>query len=659
MKLGNVSQSIVPVPKFFTDQSIRTIELFKPNEFSQKKINNKRKMNYFRSYDLLMSNKDINLNHNPRTFTNEKDSHDEKKYVPIYDRTFYPSNADKKETYFPHIINTFKVKNLDVPSNKNEYKNVFKYLKNTNLNHFLKKDLRQEIMDDTKNLIDRINITYDLKKWNDFNCRTTMNKEFQPAYSPLTDAIQSTGDYKEDFVKTLHKKSLGLKTITEKSKMILKNNIKNKEKKEKIDTFAHQIDELLNNIKVTKDSYLKEVEEKMKYFNQVIDVIKESYKYYYNLLENEKQDFYTIDYLNKIVEILDIQTLYSNLDELVEATNLVAKFSSKTQFLYRINTNEMPSPYTIDTYSFNKLKKSIKSKFSFLNAKQIKYEKKLNLIINSVYAITKINDKNGIAVASGNDILIIEDIDEYDEKNQQTMSGHSKNVNCLILLTPNKLVSGSEDKTIKIWDIQKRLCVSTITGNYERIESLLKINDNTIAVGSHHTIRVFNTDNKKELYSLVGHEKSVCTMIKISEDKIVSGSYDNLIKIWDINSHSCEYTLYGHDTTVFVVLLLQDGKLASGSGSRDRALKIWDLENKRCHCTLVGHKREIRCMSQMSNGWLLTGSVDKTVKVWNVKRKCCIQTLVSHFDAVYSLCIIDKERFVSGGKDQDLIVWKY
>ena len=230
MKLGNVSQSIVPVPKFFTDKNIRTIEIFKPEDFSQKKINNKRKTNYFRSYDLYTSNKDINLNHNPRTFTNEKDNYDEKKYIPIYDRTFYQSNADKKETYFPHIINTFKVKPLDVPSNKNEYKNVFKHLRNTNLNHFLKKDLRQEIMDNTKNLIDRINITYDIKQWNEFNCRTIMNKEFQPAYSPLTDAIQSTGNYKEEFVKTLYKKSLGLKTITEKSKRILKNNIRNKEK---------------------------------------------------------------------------------------------------------------------------------------------------------------------------------------------------------------------------------------------------------------------------------------------------------------------------------------------------------------------------------------------------------------------------------------------
>ena len=85
-------------------------------------------------------------------------------------------------------------------------------------------------MDDTKNLIDRINIIYDIKQWNEFNSRTTMNKIFQPAYSPLTDVIRSTKNYKDDFIRILHKKTLGLKTITEKSKMILKRYIKNKDK---------------------------------------------------------------------------------------------------------------------------------------------------------------------------------------------------------------------------------------------------------------------------------------------------------------------------------------------------------------------------------------------------------------------------------------------
>ena len=482
-------------------------------------------------------------------------------------------------------------------------------------------------------------------------CVSKGGKHNEHKYIPFSQFKKYTNEIRDKLkFKTLEECEKNLEDIRNK---------KIREKKEKMTFFLSRIEDLLQNIKVTKDVYVKEVEEKMKNFNKVIDLMKESYRYYYNLLNNEKQDFYTLDYLNKITEIIDIQAVYSNFDELIEANKLIDKFSSKISFLYRINTNQMPSPYTINTYSFNKFKKSVISKYNLPNSKQIKYEKKTNILINSVYVITKINNKNGISVGAGNDILIIEDLNNYDPNHPETMSGHSKNITSLILLTENKLASGSEDKTIKIWDIPKRLCTCTITGNYERIESLLKINEHTIAAGSQNTIRFFNTENKKELFTLIGHEKGVCTMIKISEDRIISGGYDNVIKIWDINSKSCEYSLYGHDTTVFVVLLLQDGRLASGSGSWDRALKIWDLENKRCDCTLIGHKREIKCMQQMSNGWLLTGSVDKTIKVWNVRKKCCIQTLISHFDAVNSLCIIDKERFVSGGKDQDIILWKY
>ena len=435
-------------------------------------------------------------------------------------------------------------------------------------------------------------------------------------------------------------------------------NKKIKEKQDKINDFQNKVDELLNIINLAKDNYVKDIEDKMEYLNKVIDLMKESYKFFYNLLEYEKQDYYTLNYLKQVVEITDMKTVYSNYDELIDATNLINKFKLKTPFLYEINTTEMPSPYTIDAYSFNRLKRSANSKF--ITLKQFKYEKKINIILNSINCIIIINNEtNGIALSVGNDILIIEDLDNYNPDNPDTMSGHTKPITSLILLTENQLVSGSEDKTIKLWDIKKRQCISTITGNYEIIQSLLKLNENTIAAGSHSAIRIFNTENKKELYCLTGHEKSVCTLIKLSEDKIISGGYDNLIKIWDLKTKMCETSLFGHDTTVFVILLLQDGRLASGSGSWDRALKIWDLENKRCDCTLLGHKREIKCMAQLKNGWLLTGSVDKTVKIWNIKKKTCIQTLVSHFDAINSICVIDKDRFISGGKDKDLIFWKY
>ena len=228
MKLGNISQTIVPVLKFFTDKNIRTVQIFKGNNYTKKKL--ERNKSYFRSSDILKTNCDLNLNNNPRTFNDGWQGSNTIKYIPIYDRGVFPSNAEKKKTYFPNIIDTFKVKKIEKPSNKNEFHNANKFLKQTNLNTFLKKDLRKEIIDNTKNLLDRINITYDMKKWNEFDCRTTMNTILQTAYSPLIDAIQNTNDYKQEFMKTLDEKSLNLSTISDKAKMSIIRNIRKKEK---------------------------------------------------------------------------------------------------------------------------------------------------------------------------------------------------------------------------------------------------------------------------------------------------------------------------------------------------------------------------------------------------------------------------------------------
>jgi len=229
MKLGNISQTIVPVPKFFIDKDTRTIEIFKPRNRFRIKGEKKRSDSYFRSRDLFSSNCDLNLNHNPRTFTRELEGSEEKKYVPLYDRSNYPSNSEEKNTYFPHIIDTFKVKKIDLPTKKNDFNNVKKFLKNTDLNSLLKKDLRKEIMDNTRNLIDRINVTYDMSQWNGFDCRTTMNLIHQPAYSPIYDVIRKTNSYKEDYMKEINERSLGLKTVSEKTKKSLEKKVRKRQ----------------------------------------------------------------------------------------------------------------------------------------------------------------------------------------------------------------------------------------------------------------------------------------------------------------------------------------------------------------------------------------------------------------------------------------------
>ena len=143
MKLGNVSQSIVPVPNFFLDKSEKNLETFK--------ISNK-KSSYYRDRDLFQKINDLNLNHNQRSSKRKSEEENKEKYIPIYNRTFYPNNANLKNTYFPNIIDSSKTKTIYPESG---YQQFVDYKNKTNYNKFFNPDLREQIMHDTKNLIDR------------------------------------------------------------------------------------------------------------------------------------------------------------------------------------------------------------------------------------------------------------------------------------------------------------------------------------------------------------------------------------------------------------------------------------------------------------------------------------------------------------------------
>ena len=65
-----------------------------------------------------------------------------------------------------------------------------------------------------------------------------------------------------------------------------------------------------------------------------------------------------------------------------------------------------------------------------------------------------------------------------------------------------------------------QILIITLTLNYEKIDSILPLSNNKIAIGSYNTIRIFNLDKKKEEFNLIGHEKSICTIIKINNNLI-------------------------------------------------------------------------------------------------------------------------------------------
>ena len=77
-------------------------------------------------------------------------------------------------------------------------------------------------------------------------------------------------------------------------------------------------------------------------------------------------------------------------------------------------------------------------------------------------------------------------------------------------------------------------------------------------------------------------------------------------------------TLKGHSGLVYSVSFSPDGKRIV-SGSNDRTLKVWDAQTGQETLTLKGHSRSVNCVSFSPDGKrIVSGSFDKTLKVWDI-----------------------------------------
>ena len=64
---------------------------------------------------------------------------------------------------------------------------------------------------------------------------------------------------------------------------------------------------------------------------------------------------------------------------------------------------------------------------------------------------------------------------------------------------------------------------------------------------------------------LTGHTKAVQCVVQLADGRIVSGSLDNTLRVWDSGSGACILQLTGHTKAVQCVVQLADGRIVSGS----------------------------------------------------------------------------------------------
>jgi WD40 repeat protein/serine/threonine protein kinase len=174
-----------------------------------------------------------------------------------------------------------------------------------------------------------------------------------------------------------------------------------------------------------------------------------------------------------------------------------------------------------------------------------------------------------------------------------------------------------------------------------------------------HTVKLWNAETGREIRTLKGHTDDV-ESVSFSSDgnRIVSGSGDNTVKLWNAETGQELLTLKSHLNWIACVRFSPDGKRIV-SGSNDNTVKVWDAETGQETLTLKGHAGTVFSVSFSPDGrQIASGSRDETVKLWDGATGEQITTLWGHSGSIYSVNFSpDGMHIVSGSGDRTVKLW--
>jgi WD40 repeat protein len=269
-------------------------------------------------------------------------------------------------------------------------------------------------------------------------------------------------------------------------------------------------------------------------------------------------------------------------------------------------------------------------------------------------------DGKRLASSSRDKTVILWDLDR--RKPLARLEGHQEQVFGIAWSPDGKrLASASADRTVKLWDVESGKALATFTGHKGQVYAVAWSPDGKrlASASEDHTVILWDVDRRRPPATLAGHEDQVWDVAWSPDGKrVASASGDKTVILWDVEGAQPPARLEGHQDRVYGVAWSPDGKLLA-SASRDKTVILWDLENRKPQAVLEGHESLVRSLAFGPHGKrLATASSDQTVIVWDLESRKPLVTLEGHYKKVRSVAFSpDGRHLASASADEAVILW--
>lgn len=213
-------------------------------------------------------------------------------------------------------------------------------------------------------------------------------------------------------------------------------------------------------------------------------------------------------------------------------------------------------------------------------------------------------------------------------------------------------LSGSDDKTVKLWEISTGRQIRKLEGHTNRVCSVAFSPDGQYAASGSldTTVRLWELSTGREMWTLKGHSYSVSSVVFSPKGRYVaSGGWDSTVRLWDVSTGKDVWTLHApSDVESFAVS--PDGQYVLLGSLRDIGVKLWEMSTDREVRTLKGHSGGVLSVAFSPDGrYALSGGSDKTVRLWELSTGKELKTFKGHPGDVRSVVFSPDGKYVLSG----------